>query len=54
MYGWIWRRLPEQPWLRLGTALLLLLGTIALLMGLVFTWLDGIWPMDDPSFRLEF
>jgi hypothetical protein len=54
MYGWIWRRLPEALGLRLATALLLVLGTVALLMGLVFPWVGGIWPTDDPGFRLDF
>jgi hypothetical protein len=54
MYGWIWRRLPEPFLLRLATALLLVLGAAALLMGLVFPWVDTIWPTDDPGFRLDF
>ena len=53
MYQWIWRHLPEPSTLRLATALLLVLGTVALLMGLVFPWVDRIWPTDDPGFRLE-
>jgi hypothetical protein len=53
MYAWLWHRLPEPRWLRVAIALLLVLGAIALLMGVVFPWVDGIWSMDDPSFPLE-
>jgi hypothetical protein len=54
MYGWIWRCLPEPLPLRLVTTLLLMLGVVALLMGLVFPWVESVWPTDDPGFRPEF
>ena len=54
MYGWIWRWLPGPLLLRLSTALLMLLGATALLMGLLFPWVDRLWPLDDPGFRPEF
>jgi hypothetical protein len=48
VYGWIWCRLPE-PWpLRLVIAFLLLLGMVALFMGLVFPWVESCWLIDDP------
>ena len=54
MYGWIWRRLPTPPLLRVVTAFLLFTGAVALLMGLVFPWVEGLWPTDDPGFRPGF
>ena len=51
MYRWIWRRLPEPLALRIAIVLLSALGMVALLMGLVFPWADGVWAADDPGFR---
>lgn len=40
MYGWIWRHLPGPFALKLATAIVLVLGIIALLMFVVFPWLE--------------
>lgn len=40
MYGWIWRHLPGPFALKLVTAIVLVLGIIALLMFVVFPWLE--------------
>jgi hypothetical protein len=40
MYGWIWRHLPGPFALKLVTAIVLVLGIVALLMFVVFPWLE--------------
>ena len=49
MYGWIWRHLPG-PWgAKLALALLLTVGVVALLLFVVFPWLDPILPFNQVS-----
>ncbi|MGW5744926.1 hypothetical protein [Amycolatopsis sp. NPDC003861] len=40
MYAWIWRRLPGPFAAKLTVAVVLVLGVIALLMFVVFPWLE--------------
>ncbi|GAB3497008.1 hypothetical protein [Amycolatopsis cihanbeyliensis] len=47
MYGWIWRRLPGPVAVRAVTALLLVAGVVALLMFVVFPWVEPMLPFND-------
>jgi hypothetical protein len=49
MYGWIWRHLPGPLGAKLVLALLLTLGVIALLLFVVFPWLEPILPFNQVS-----
>ncbi|MGW3994354.1 hypothetical protein ACWEF6_12800 [Amycolatopsis sp. NPDC004772] len=40
MYAWIWRKLPGPFAAKLTVAVVLVLGVIALLMFVVFPWLE--------------
>ncbi|HVK20330.1 MAG TPA: hypothetical protein VM677_03110 [Actinokineospora sp.] len=46
MYGWIWRHLPGPTAVRAVTALLLVAGVVALLMFVVFPWLEPKLPFN--------
>lgn len=47
MYGWIWRHLPGPAGVRLFEALLLLAAVVALLMFVVFPWIEPRLPFND-------
>ncbi|GAB2762999.1 hypothetical protein [Amycolatopsis magusensis] len=47
MYGWIWRRLPGPFAVRATTAVVLVLAVVALLMFVVFPWLEPLLPFND-------
>jgi hypothetical protein len=47
MYGWIWRNLPGPFAVRVITAVLLVLGVIALLMLVVFPWAEPLLPFNN-------
>ncbi|OZM72614.1 hypothetical protein CFN78_13300 [Amycolatopsis antarctica] len=49
MYGWIWRRLPGPVALRVLTAVVLIAGVVALLMFVVFPWVEPMLPFNDVS-----
>ncbi|MDQ0378167.1 hypothetical protein [Amycolatopsis thermophila] len=49
MYAWIWRRLPGPAAVKAVTALVLVLGVIALLLFVVFPWLDPMLPFNQVS-----
>lgn len=49
MYSWIWRRLPGPVAVRAVIALLLIAAVVALLMLVVFPWLEPLLPFDDVS-----
>lgn len=40
MYGWIWRHLPGPVAVRAALAMVLVLGAVALLMFVVFPWVE--------------
>ncbi len=47
MYGWIWRQLPGPFAVRVGTAVVLAFGVVALLMFVVFPWLEPMLPFNN-------
>ncbi|MCP2254908.1 hypothetical protein LY13_004368 [Prauserella aidingensis] len=49
MYGWIWRHLPGPVALRVVEALVLVAAVVALLMFVVFPWLEPMLPFNDVS-----
>ncbi|NIH77624.1 hypothetical protein [Amycolatopsis viridis] len=49
MYGWIWRRLPGPAGVKAAVALVLVLGVIALLLFVVFPWLEPMLPFNQVS-----
>jgi hypothetical protein len=49
MYGWIWRHLPGPLGVKLVLALVLALGVVALLLFVVFPWLDPMLPFNQVS-----
>jgi len=46
MYAWIWRHLPGPLAARVTVAVILVLGIIALLLFVVFPWLDPLLPFN--------
>ncbi|GAA3023589.1 hypothetical protein [Actinokineospora globicatena] len=46
MYGWIWRHLPGPTAVRVLTALVLVAGVVALLMLVVFPWVEPKLPFN--------
>ncbi|MFF5989653.1 hypothetical protein [Prauserella flavalba] len=53
MYGWIWRHLPGPLAVRLLTAVVLVLGVVALLMFVVFPWAEPMLPFNDVAVEPE-
>ncbi len=47
MYGWIWRHLPGATPVKALTALVLLLAVVALLLFVVFPWVEPMLPFND-------
>jgi hypothetical protein len=47
MYSWIWRHLPGGTALRVLTALVLVLSVVALLLFVVFPWIEPHLPFND-------
>jgi hypothetical protein len=47
MYGWIWRHLPGGTASRALVALVLVLGVCALLLFVVFPWVEPNLPFND-------
>jgi hypothetical protein len=47
MYGWIWRHLPGPTAVRALTALVLVLAVVALLLFVVFPWVEPHLPFND-------
>ncbi|NUS74535.1 MAG: hypothetical protein HOQ05_14220 [Corynebacteriales bacterium] len=47
MYGWIWRHLPGNTWVRVLCSVGLALATIALLWFVIFPWAEPFLPFDD-------
>ncbi|SFA81920.1 hypothetical protein SAMN05216266_101630 [Amycolatopsis marina] len=47
MYGWIWRHLPGPVPVRIVQAMLLVAGVAALLMFVVFPWVEPMLPFND-------
>ncbi|GAA1251111.1 hypothetical protein GCM10009676_42400 [Prauserella halophila] len=51
MYGWIWRHLPGSVALRIVEAFVLVVAVVALLMFVVFPWVEPMLPFNDVSVR---
>jgi hypothetical protein len=47
MYAWIWRQLPGPLAVRVGLAVTLAAGVIALLLFVVFPWLEPLLPFNN-------
>ena len=47
MYGWIWRHLPGGTAIRTAEALVLVLAVVALLLFVVFPWVEPRLPWND-------
>lgn len=46
MYGWIWRHLPGPVSLKVVEAVVIVLGIVALLMLVVFPWVEPNLPFN--------
>jgi hypothetical protein len=51
MYGWIWRHLPGPVAVKALLALMLVAAVVALLMLVVFPWVEPKLPFNDVSVR---
>jgi ABC-type proline/glycine betaine transport system ATPase subunit len=47
MYAWIWRHLPGPMAIRVTLAVALAVGAVALLMFVVFPWLEPLLPFNN-------
>jgi hypothetical protein len=47
MYGWIWRRIPGPMALRVTIAAVLILGVVALLLFVIFPWIEPMLPFNN-------
>jgi hypothetical protein len=47
MYGWIWRHLPGNAWVRAGISLVLMLAVVYLLFQYIFPWAEPLLPFND-------
>jgi hypothetical protein len=47
MYGWIWRHIPGPLAVRVVISVVLLLGFVALLLFVVFPWVEPMLPFNN-------
>jgi Fe2+ transport system protein B len=47
MYGWIWRHLPGNAWVRSVLSLVLVLAVVYLLFQVVFPWAEPLLPFNN-------
>jgi hypothetical protein len=47
MYGWIWRHIPGPLAVRITIATVLVLGVVALLLFVIFPWLEPHLPFNN-------
>ncbi|GAB3972181.1 hypothetical protein [Streptomyces sparsus] len=47
MYGWIWRHLPGNAYVRATLSLVLVLATVLVLFQYVFPWAEPLLPFGD-------
>ncbi|NSC22755.1 hypothetical protein FM076_16895 [Streptomyces albus subsp. chlorinus] len=47
MYGWIWRHLPGNVWVRILISTVLVVGVVFLLFQYVFPWAEPMLPFND-------
>jgi hypothetical protein len=53
MYGWIWRTLPGNVWVKLVVSLLLVLAIVYALFTWVFPWAEPLLPFSDVTVDQE-
>ncbi|MET7298045.1 hypothetical protein [Embleya sp. NPDC005575] len=53
MYGWIWRTLPGNAWVKLLISLLLVLAIVYALFTWVFPWAEPLLPFSDVTVDQE-
>jgi hypothetical protein len=46
VYGWIWRHLPGPTAAKVAETVVLVLGVVALLMLVVFPWIEPLLPFN--------
>lgn len=49
MYGWIWRHLPGNAWVKAVCSLALTLGVVFVLFQWVFPWAEPLLPFNDAT-----
>jgi accessory gene regulator protein AgrB len=49
VYGWIWRQLPGTTAVKTFEALLLLITVVALLLFVVFPWVEPLLPFNNTT-----
>ncbi|MFD3661657.1 hypothetical protein ACFWVF_13850 [Streptomyces sp. NPDC058659] len=47
MYGWIWRQLPGNAWVRALISIVLVLAVVYALFQYVFPWAEPLLPFND-------
>ncbi len=47
MYGWIWRQLPGNAWMKAFCSLVLVIGIVFVLFQWVFPWAEPLLPFND-------
>ncbi|WP_367043751.1 hypothetical protein [Streptomyces sp. Je 1-332] len=47
MYGWIWRHLPGNAWIRALLSLVLVFAVVYVLFQYVFPWAEPLLPFND-------
>lgn len=47
MYGWIWRHLPGNVWVRAAVSVVLALAVVFVLFQYVFPWAEPLLPFGD-------
>ena len=47
MYGWIWRHIPGPLAVRVVVSVVLALGVVALLLFVVFPWVEPLLPFNN-------
>lgn len=49
MYGWIWRHLPGNAWVKAVCSLVLALAIVFVLFQWVFPWAEPLLPFNDAT-----
>ncbi|MCA1222756.1 hypothetical protein [Streptomyces sp. 8L] len=49
MYGWFWRHLPGNTWVRAAISIVLALIVVYLLFQYVFPWAEPLLPFNDAT-----
>jgi hypothetical protein len=47
MYGWIWRHLPGNAWMKALISIVLVLAVVYVLFQYVFPWAEPLLPFND-------